>query len=102
MRVNVDAAGVEVELIADQLATGQVDQGVGQGDQHWDLGLQLLGVGLEREGAVAEHDTTRDDVDASVHLVLDLEFSDRLMTGLQAVFWVLWGILLEFELDHVA
>ena len=44
MRVDVDATGVEVELIADQLATGQVDQGVGQGDQHWDLGLQLLGM----------------------------------------------------------
>ena len=47
VRVDVDAAGVEVELISDQFATSQVYQSVGQRDQHWDLGFQLLGVGLE-------------------------------------------------------
>ena len=56
MGVDVDAATVVVGLMPNHLATGEIDESVGQRHQDWKARFELLGVGFEGEGAVTEQD----------------------------------------------
>ena len=84
-----------VFLVAKHFATGQVNEGLGEGDEDWDTRLQLLLVRLERQGAVTEHYAARSNIAYGIHIVIDLELADALVGWLHGILWFIGSILFE-------
>ena len=97
IRVHQNASCVVVFFVAKDRATGQVNECFGEGDDDGNPALELLLMGLERKGAVTEHDTARLHIADAVDARLDLELANALRRGLHCVLWVVGRIFFELR-----
>jgi len=91
-----------ISFMANDLRVGEVDERVGQGDDGWDLGLELLWHGLESDCAVSQHDASAVHEKDCIHLRLNFEFLYRCFVRFFHVLWVIWGVFLELGLNGVS